>query len=131
MRASAQQRREPSSRFNKTAGRGRYGGLAVADSGGSHAKVGPRSGRTESRTSQVGALQTTDLNEDRSAVDRLTGGVELVAIEPRPTVVGGPVMNTNDAEQQWRRELNARFSSHTDNVAGPGYQPDSLAVGKV
>ena len=39
-------------------------------------------------------------------------------------------MNSNDAEQQWRRELNARFSSHTDDVAGPGYQPDSLAVGR-
>jgi hypothetical protein len=40
-------------------------------------------------------------------------------------------VHADNAEQHGRRELNARFSGHADDIAGPGYQPDSLAVGKV
>ena len=92
----------------------------------SRARGGANRGASELRS-----LQATDLHEDRSTVDRLAGGVEFVSVEPGPTVVGGPIVHADNAEQHGRRELNARFSGHTDDIAGPGYQPDSLAVGKV
>jgi hypothetical protein len=38
-------------------------------------------------------------------------------------------MHADDTEEHWGGELNARRASHTDDFAGPGYQPDSLAVG--
>jgi hypothetical protein len=77
------------------------------------------------RDRRIRRLQAVDLYEDRPPIDCLADGIELVSVEPRPPVVGGPVMDTDDSEQQRRgRKLNAGCAGHANDLAGPGYQPE-------
>jgi hypothetical protein len=81
------------------------------------------------RQRDVSPLQSTHLHENRAAINSVAGCVELVAVEPGPTVIRRPVVDADDTEKHRRGELNARRASHANDFAGPGYQPDSLAVG--
>jgi hypothetical protein len=83
-------------------------------------------GADESRCDgRIGRLKAADLDEDRPSVDRLTDRVELISVEPGPSVVGGPVMHADHSEQQRRRrELDTCCAGHSNDLAGPGYQPE-------
>jgi hypothetical protein len=65
-------------------------------------------------------LQTAELDEDGPAFDRLSGGVELVAVQPRPAVVRLPVVDSDHTEQHRLRELDACLSGYPQNITGPG-----------
>lgn len=78
----------------------------------------------------MSALKSADLDEYRAAIDRFADRVEFVTVEPCPPVISRPIMDADDTKQERRCELHARLAGHADDFAGPGYQPDSLAVGQ-
>src|SRR6185312_3109212 len=65
-------------------------------------------------------LQPFPLYEDGPAADGVAGGVELVAVEPEPTVVGRPVEHPDHPEHDRPEELDTRRASHVQNVTGAG-----------
>lgn len=63
-------------------------------------------------------LQPLDEDEDRATLDGVARGVELVSVQPRPTVVGRPVMHPDHAEQHRFRELDAGSLRHAQDITG-------------
>lgn len=68
----------------------------------------------------IDAAQPGSLDEDGASLDRLTGGVELVAVEPDPTGVRRPIMYPDYPEEHRPGELHAGLTCDLQDIAGAG-----------
>src|SRR5690606_34650977 len=85
-----------------------------------HRSASVSGGALASRSGAGDVTQPVDLDEDRSAVDRVAVVVELVAVEPHPAGVGRPVEDANHPKPHRLAELDAGYPSDLEDVTGAG-----------